>query len=121
MSFEFNKEKRTVVRLKQGDVQACYHLSKGASNWILRRHGTGTSYRPGLLDLDPDTSPMEGLTLDQVQQRTGQPAKTVSVVTSSGTWDQILAELDNDGSKLVIQETSRVDSVQLATSFQSVS
>lgn len=98
MPFAFCDEKRTVVRLKQGDVQACYHLSKGASTWILRRHGTGTAYRPGLLDLDPDTSVMEELTLDQVQQQTGQPAKTDSVVTASETWDQILTALDTAGS-----------------------
>lgn len=100
MPFEFSDEKRTVVRLKQGDVEACYHLSKGASNWILRRNGTGTAYSPNLVDLEPDTSVREELTLDQVQQQTGYPAKTVSVVTASGTWDQILAQLDTTGSNV---------------------
>ena len=93
MPFEFSEEKRTVVRLRQGDATACYHLSKGLAHWILRRHGTGTSYRPGLLDLPPGTEVIEELTLDQVQQHTGYPAKTTSVVKDSGTWDGILAAL----------------------------
>ena len=92
--FRFNDDKKTVVKLRQGDATACYHLSKGSTNWILRRHGTGNSYRPGLLDLPPGNAVIEELTLDQVQQHTGYFAKTTSVVKDSGTWDQILAKLE---------------------------
>ncbi len=92
--FHFNDEKRTVVKLQQGDVMTCYHLSKGQADWILRRHGKGNSYRPGLLDLAPGTDVKEELTLDCVQELTGCPAKATSIVKDSAAWDKILAGLE---------------------------
>lgn len=92
--FDFSRSPITVVRIRRGDAEACYHLSKGKSSYILRRNGTATRYLPSLADLPDDAEVVEELSLEEVSRITGSPVRNMSIKREPDTWDEVLDTLE---------------------------